>query len=148
MAGTALAGFLLIEFLGVRTSLWITAAINLAIGAAAISLGRRDAVVEPSREPGENPDFPRDHLRTLALVLLAVTAFASLLDEIAWTRVLVMVVGGSTYAFTLILLVFLLGIGLGSAIVARRTPARPPPVADAALAQGITAAGAALAPAV
>src|SRR5207245_736938 len=70
MTGTAFAGFLLIEFLGVRTSLWITAAINLAIGAAAISLGRRDAVVEPSREPGENPDFPRDHLRTLALVLL------------------------------------------------------------------------------
>jgi len=31
-----------------------------------------------------------------------------------------MIVGGSTYAFTLILLVFLLGIGLGSMIVARR----------------------------
>src|SRR5437667_47130 len=55
-----------------------------------------------------------------------------------------MVVGGSTYAFTLVLLVFLLGIGLGSAIVARRGSGRPPPVADAALAQGITGAGAAL----
>src|SRR5436853_608422 len=37
-----------------------------------------------------------------------------------------------------------LGAGLGSAIVARRSPSRPPPVADAALAQGITGAGAAL----
>src|SRR5438128_2288605 len=55
-----------------------------------------------------------------------------------------MVVGGSTYAFTLVLLVFLLGIGLGSAFVARRRAVRPGSAADAALAQGITGAGAAL----
>jgi len=53
--------------------------------------------------------------------------------------VLVMVVGGSTYAFTLVLLVFLLGIGLGSGLVARRGAARRATLADAALAQGITA---------
>src|SRR5438093_4611664 len=38
--GTALAGFFLIEFVGVRASLWSTATINLVIGAAAIVLGR------------------------------------------------------------------------------------------------------------
>src|SRR5438105_15102771 len=40
MTGTALAGFFLIEFVGVRFSLWATAAINLAIGIAAIKLGQ------------------------------------------------------------------------------------------------------------
>src|SRR2546428_5436901 len=55
-----------------------------------------------------------------------------------------MIVGGSTYAFTLVLLVFLLGIGLGSAVVARRAAAASETAADAALAQGVTAAGAAL----
>src|SRR2546425_10140685 len=54
-----------------------------------------------------------------------------------------MIVGGSTYAFTLVLLVFLLGIGLGSAVVARRAAAASETAADAALAQGVTAAGAA-----
>src|SRR5260370_9853587 len=39
---------------------------------------------------------------------------------------------------------FLLGIGLGSAFVARRRTARPTTAADAAVAQGITGAGAAL----
>src|SRR6266480_5527365 len=85
----------------------------------------------------------RDALHTVALVLLGVTAFASLLDEIAWTRVLVMIVGGSTYAFTLVLVVFLLGIGLGSALVARRSTARAVTAASAGFAQGVTAAGAA-----
>jgi predicted membrane-bound spermidine synthase len=76
--------------------------------------------------------------------LLGLTAFASLLNEIAWTRVLIMVVGGSTYAFTLVLLVFLLGIGLGSMFVARRSMPRAETAASAALAQGITGVGAAV----
>jgi predicted membrane-bound spermidine synthase len=142
MIGTALAGFFLIEFVGVRWSLWATAAINLAIGFIAIRLGQVGSA-DPGREPGEHQTRARDHLRTLALALLGVTAFAALLDEIAWTRVLIMIVGGSTYAFTLILLVFLLGIGLGSMIVARRSAPRPDTAAAAALAQGITGLGAA-----
>src|SRR5256712_4979775 len=55
-----------------------------------------------------------------------------------------MIVGGSTYAFTLVLLVFLLGIGLGSAVFARGAAAASETAADAALAQGVTAAGGAL----
>jgi len=146
MTGTAIAGFFLIEFVGVRASLWATAAMNLAIGAAAIRLGREQSLPDSGPEPGGQQIQPasRDHLRTLALVLLGVTAFASLLNEIAWTRVLIMIVGGSTYAFTLILLVFLLGIGLGSIIVARRSAPRIDTAASAALAQGITGVGAAL----
>ena len=141
MTGTALAGFFLIEFVGVRTSLFATAALNLAIGAAAI------ASADPGRQPGDqqthtHPAAP-DHFRTLALILLGVTAFASLLNEIAWTRVLIMVVGGSTYAFTLILLVFLLGIGLGSVFVARRSLPRADTAAAAGLAQGVAGVGSA-----
>src|SRR4051794_16952593 len=44
MTGTALAGFFLIEFIGVRVSLWGTAALNLAIGIAAIQFGRAQLV--------------------------------------------------------------------------------------------------------
>jgi spermidine synthase/alkylhydroperoxidase/carboxymuconolactone decarboxylase family protein YurZ/MFS family permease len=146
MTGTALAGFFLIEFVGVRASLWATAALNLAIGIAAIRLGRETvADVPEAAEPlaPSPPPEPRDQLHTVALVLLGLTAFASLLNEIAWTRVLVMIVGGSTYAFTLVLLVFLLGIGLGSVLVARRSMPRADTAASAGLAQGITGVGAA-----
>ncbi|PYP38057.1 MAG: hypothetical protein DMD34_03350 [Gemmatimonadetes bacterium] len=153
VAGTALAGFFLIEFVGIRVSLWGTAAVNLALGAGAVALARTTLPTPPTPSVAAAPPHasnavpsepaPR-RLRYVALTLLGLTAFASLLDEIAWTRVLVMVVGGSTYAFTLVLLVFLLGIGLGSGVVARRGPGRPATAVDAALAQGITGAGAAL----
>src|SRR6266513_1937677 len=144
MTGTALAGFFLIEFVGVRWSLWMTAVLNIAIGIAAIRLGREPAPSPaPALAPPPSQPVVSDRLRTLALILLALTAFASLLDEIAWTRVLVMIVGGSTYAFTLVLLVFLLGIGLGSIIVAQYPWARTDTALAAGLAQGITGVGAA-----
>ncbi|HVH09269.1 MAG TPA: fused MFS/spermidine synthase [Gemmatimonadales bacterium] len=151
VVGTALAGFALIEFVGVRFSLWGTAAVNLGLGAVALTLaGRLEPPPDPrpASAPAADPQTPPrvrpEALRRWAMVLLALTAFASLLDEIAWTRVLVMVVGGSTYAFTLVLLAFLLGIGLGSTLVARYRAGRPATPADAAVAQGITGAGAAL----
>jgi len=131
---------------GIRVSLWGTGLVNLAIGVIALRLP------DPARPPVSTEGGPEvagyaptpPALRRLAVLLLAVTAFVSLLDEIAWTRVLVMVVGGSTYAFTLVLLCFLLGIGIGSSLVARRHAPASETAASAALAQGITAAGAAL----
>ena len=147
--GTALAGFVLIEHVGIRLSLVGTAIVNIAIGLVALRLPDPGGAPDPGRQPGDLAD--QTHLATappllrrLAIVLLAATAFVSLLDEIAWTRVLVMVVGGSTYAFTLVLLCFLLGIGLGSALVARRSASPADTATSAAFAQGITAAGAAL----
>src|SRR5437660_741761 len=132
--GTALAGFFLIEWVGIRASLWGTALVNLLIGASALRLpdpGAAGSPAGPVSEPEVHPSAPL--LRRIALILLALTAFASLLDEIAWTRVLVMIVGGSTYAFTLVLLVFLLGIGAGSAVVARRSAPASETAADAAV---------------
>ncbi|HZI21594.1 MAG TPA: fused MFS/spermidine synthase [Gemmatimonadales bacterium] len=145
VAGTALAGFFLIEHVGIRLSLWGTAAVNLALGAVALALATPLDLTPPRTPHPPAPVVGGSSLsvRRMALALLALTAFASLLDEIAWTRVLVMVVGGSTYAFTLVLLVFLLGIGLGSALVSRVGAGRPAAPVDAALAQGVTGAGAA-----
>src|SRR3989454_374150 len=40
VAGTALAGFFLIEYVGIRASLWATAAVNLGLGAVALALAR------------------------------------------------------------------------------------------------------------
>ncbi|HET9708761.1 MAG TPA: fused MFS/spermidine synthase, partial [Gemmatimonadales bacterium] len=160
--GTALAGFVLIEHVGIRWSLIGTAFVSIAIGFAAIGMpdpdGLARGLTNPGRKPGVEPVVPGVEpvvaaapatavpalLRRLALALLAATAFVALLDEIAWTRVLVMVVGGSTYAFTLVLLCFLLGIGLGSALIARRSETPTDAAASAVLAQGVTAAGAAL----
>jgi len=87
---------------------------------------------------------PAPAVRQLAIRLIALTAFASLLYEIAWTRVLVLVVGSSTYAFTTILVCFLLGIGLGSLVAAGRGRSIRERLMHVALLQGAIGALAAL----
>lgn len=127
--GCALAGYVLIEYVGLKGTLLGVGALNLLLGGAALLLARGGATEEfaspetgrpePTMEPADG------RTRRLALALIAVTAFASLLYEIAWTRVLVLVVGSSTYAFTTILAAFLAGIGLGSLFaVGRGRPVR------------------------
>ena len=143
VAGCALAGYVLIEYVGLKGTLLGVGILNLLLGGAALLLSRGGATEngpppaeaedpEPAREPAD------ERTRRLALALIAVTAFASLLYEIAWTRVLVLVVGSSTYAFTTILAAFLAGIGLGSLLaVGRGRSARDLLLASAFVQAGI-----------
>src|SRR5437764_9732278 len=95
VVGTALAGFFLIERVGIHASLYATAALNLTLGAAALALAR-------PLQPGPAAPSPtaRSSARTrrVALTLPAVTALAPLLDDTPWTRVRVIVVGCSAAA--------------------------------------------------
>jgi spermidine synthase len=135
VAGCVLAGFVLIEQVGVRGTLFAVALANLALGVAALLLARApiaetgasadtDALQADADEPPVPVEPADEGTRRLAIWLIGVTAFASLLYEIGWTRVLVLVLGTSTYAFTTILAAFLAGIGIGSllAVGPRRTP--------------------------
>jgi len=149
VAGCVLAGYVLVEHVGLRGTLLGVGVVNLALGVVALWLGRNvvpEVVEEPApteEDPG-GPEADDEPTRRLALRLIALTAFASLLYEIAWTRVLVLVVGSSTYAFTTILAAFLAGIGIGSLLaVGRGRPARDL-LLFAALSQGGIAVLAAL----
>ena len=136
------AGYLLIEFWGLRASLLATGAVNLALGAAVLGLARLPAPESGAHAAAGDPVFTPDpgaSTRRLATWLIGITAFASLLYEIAWTRTLILVIGSSTYAFTTILACFLLGIGLGSLIAVGRGRTPRELLVRAALIQGAVA---------
>ena len=113
--GCALAGYVLVEHAGLWRSLVAVGVLNLALGSVALSISSTSGVAAGEPAPELAPALD-ERSRRIALQLIGVTAFASLLYEIAWTRVLVLVVGSSTYAFTTILTAFLLGIGAGSLV--------------------------------
>src|SRR5205085_10266584 len=58
----------------------------------------------------------------LVLLTLAVSGFVSMNYEVAWTRALAALMGSSTYAFSIMLVTFLIGIALGSTFISRRRP--------------------------
>src|SRR5262249_5489950 len=55
-------------------------------------------------------------VRRLVIATFAVQGFASLAYEIVWTRILALMLDGSTYAFSIVLATVLLGIAIGSAL--------------------------------
>ena len=53
------------------------------------------------------------------LLAYGLSGAAALVYEVAWTRALALVVGSTTYAFSLMLAAFILGLAIGSAIMVR-----------------------------
>ncbi|MCB9674982.1 MAG: fused MFS/spermidine synthase [Alphaproteobacteria bacterium] len=114
--GTWFAGFVLLPAAGLWLTTICAAMANLALGAAAIGLdvwaGADRARVEV-KDDLERPFTP--NLGPVALAL-GLAGFSSLVYEVAWTRLLGLMVGASVYAFSVMLLAFLVGIAIGGKI--------------------------------
>ncbi len=135
--GTLMAGFLLLEVIGVSNSVYLAAALSLGVGVVAIITGR-SAGVEPSPS-GAGPETPAEDSRpkpapggaapeprpasgyipALVLIAFAVSGAAALAYEVLYTRVLVFSLGTSAHAFSVMLMTFLIGIALGSFVFSR-----------------------------
>ena len=55
----------------------------------------------------------------VACAAAAISGLVALVYEVAWTRLLVLVIGPTTYAFTIVVASFVVGIAIGSAAAAR-----------------------------
>jgi spermidine synthase len=119
-AGSLVTGFLLLPALGNAGTLRI-AAILLALLGTLLAL-RKEADPAPSAPPATPGASGRPGL---LLVLYGFSALAAMGSEIGWMRALVLSIGSSTYAFTVVLTVYIAGLGVGSALAARWKSARP-----------------------
>ena len=123
VAGTLAGGFLLIPSLGVTRTMLVAFAVSTAVGVLSFilqPLSRGMATVGGDSEGGRRLE-PRSvagqvSAGTLRMVLvgIAVSGFCALGYEVLWTRTLTLVLGTSVYSFTVMLVSFLTGIGLGS----------------------------------
>lgn len=111
--GVLATGYWMIIAIGVSRSLIVAAGLNLV--AAAVSGGCFRREVRPAGEVRPAPSRKAERKpEPQILILVFLSGFAALLYEVAWTRPFTFVLGSSTYAFTLILAVFLSGLALGS----------------------------------
>jgi predicted membrane-bound spermidine synthase len=113
--GGALVGtFLAIEWWGIRQTLWIAVAVNVAVACVAIRMSRH-FVAGCAGDNDQAPPLASSSTAPPRLVLTAaaVTGFTFLLMELVWYRVLAPLLGGSSYSFGMILAVALLGVGFG-----------------------------------
>ncbi len=137
-AGAAAATYVLLPFVGVREGELVAVAMNLAAGAVALLLARgsRPAAEPEAAAPApaavDPAPIPVSGERAL-LLAIALSGFAAMVDEVAWARLVGLIFSSSVYAFGLMLLLFLAGIGIGSAIYARLRAGDPARVLGVAL---------------
>lgn len=118
--GTVAAGFLLLPTFGVRVTIWIAAAGNLLIGLAVLSMGKTAA--SPQRTSSV-PAAQSEKSSGVAFWFLCafVSGLITISMQVVWSRLLSMIIGSSTYAFTIVLALFLIGLALGAWFVTLRS---------------------------
>ena len=118
--GALLAGYAIIPMLGILKTTLLSVALNFAVALLALDLykklGAPTAASGPVGSDQPAPKVDRDTLRRglLALVVLAVGGFVTLSVEVDYVHLLAVVAGNSTYAFSLMLFAFLIGLGGGA----------------------------------
>jgi len=136
--GCLFAGFYLLRVFDMTVATFVAAAINFAIAIASLALSRRtpanialeststDASVATTvlaqaaakRKPV--PQIAPAALSPLAVLFtIALSGGCALGAEVVWTRLLGLLLGATVYTFSIILAVFLFGLGLGSTAGAR-----------------------------
>ena len=128
--GVIAAGFFMMEHLGVHNTIYVGVIGNIGVGIVCLLMDRSMWSPEKgkSQKPPESmeaasPSGSQRIALTVLMIGFGVSGFAALTYEIAWMRILLMIIGSSVYAFSIMLATFLLGLALGSflfSVVAKR----------------------------
>jgi spermidine synthase len=128
--GSLAAGFYLLRVYDLAVASFVAVALNGIVSIASWLLSTRAAYASSGDERrGPVPGLFRvsEWRPPEIYIAIALSGFTALGAEVAWTRLLSLLFGATTYAFSIILAVFLTGLGIGSAIgsTIARTTANP-----------------------
>ena len=134
-AGALAAAFLLLGWVGMPGTMRIAGALNLALAVAVLAIARGGEPAPLVAQPRDGATPLGTYLVRLFLAGAFVTGLASFVYEIAWIRMLSLVLGSSFHAFELMLSAFITGLALGSLWIRRRIDKIEDPVRYAGLVQ-------------
>ncbi len=113
--GCLLAGFYLLRVYDITTATYVAASINLTVALLGIGvsslakyrlLDDQQAQCDVKKVSGSWPVY----------VTIGLSGLCALGAEVIWTRLLSLMLGATVYTFSIILAVFLIGLGIGSSI--------------------------------
>ncbi|MGE3519607.1 MAG: fused MFS/spermidine synthase [Vicinamibacterales bacterium] len=125
VVGSLLAGFYLLSVFDISVATYVAVGINAVVALVAFALARVTPFEAP--QPAAPAGVSPGRGRTIVYVAIGISGLTALASEVLWTRLLTLLFGATAYTFSLILAVFLTGIGIGSSAgsaLARRV-ARP-----------------------
>ncbi len=125
VSGVLLSGFIFIPKLGMTVSNVVAVCLDASVGLIAIYLSR---TMDKSPEIAEGIEqdakveittFKRGKLANWLLLAIGASGFLSLSFEVVWFRALIQVFGSTTYSFSAMLAVYLIGLSVGAMVISR-----------------------------
>jgi spermidine synthase len=128
--GCFITGFFLIELLGISKTIQLVAAVNFLLGIAFFILNIYHRQIKSDIETTNIENIKKavndsssynkiqPFYSILILIGFSLAGFVSLSYEVLWTRLLVFKLKMTIYAFSIMLTTFLMGIAIGSIVVA------------------------------
>jgi spermidine synthase len=112
--GCLFAGFYLLRVHDMSTATIVAVAINFGVAAMGYALSKRapHRPAVPAAREGI-AEAPADARARPIYVAIALSGLSALGAEVVWTRLLSLMLGASVYTFSIILSVFLIGLGFG-----------------------------------
>ena len=112
--GVLTSGFLLIGLVGLPGTIFAAGLVNVVISLSVYVLVRMDKTLHLSAAaPAQKSRTMSGRMIGILLVCAGVTGMTSFMYEIAWIRMLSLVLGSSTHAFELMLAAFIFGLAIG-----------------------------------
>jgi spermidine synthase len=111
--GCLLAGFYLLRVYDMSITTYVAVAINIAVAGLGLLLAKM-TVYEPL--PASSDAIQAAPGSRAVYLTIALSGFTALAAEAIWTRILGLLFGATTYTFSQVLAVFLIGLGIGSSI--------------------------------
>jgi spermidine synthase len=129
VGGCLLAGFYLLRLYDMQTASFVAAAINVAVAMLAIAVGRAIEFEAAAQTSAEENRIANQRTAWGVYLAIAMSGASALGAEVVWTRLLSLMIGGTVYTFSIILAVFLIGLGLGSSFGATLSKGKHPRLA-------------------
>ncbi len=113
VVGSVLTGFYLLRVFDSSVATYIAVSINVIVAIAGLVIARATPYTAVESAPTA---VTRAAGSASVYVVIALSGMTALAAEVIWTRLLSLLFGATTYTFSLILAVFLFGLGIGSSV--------------------------------
>ena len=119
VVGSLLAGFYLLRVYDMPTATAVAVVLNFVVAGLAFLIAARTPHTVIRAEEEDSARLPQAlsaESARLVYIAIALSGLTALGSEVVWTRVLSLLFGATAYTFSLILAVFLVGLGIGSSL--------------------------------
>lgn len=124
--GSLAAGFYLLEKIGLYNTVYIGAFADLLVGVIFLIVvyAKKDSILKSTKKqkiykktPDKNKFEVTEKIYRISLIIAGGSGLCAMIYEVAWLRLLIPILGSTTYSFTLVLVTFITGITIGSLII-------------------------------